>query len=453
MNLIPKRGLRSASLVMALSIAQAAHAEAIELAKLCKDGQIRPIQLVNAALNANGAPKAGAMDIDGDGAETMREKVEAILDPTFCAEQGKASCGKGDQDSLDAARDTLTAFLSAGGVRSMPRRQPSALEVRDWRWLGDDAYGELAQMLDAQERFATISCELRTTEPGTTPLPETTIAGDKPAFDLESRLRVTQTVDGLSLARGTPDKLAKVPQAEISYVDDRIADTRTFNITSVIGIDLAAKSTQHIIPFAHFARRRVKDKDSVVSSDAKNNISQWGFGLVYGATLNSYDVISATPLFTADDFSDSRQASIRINWTPGFLQAIDAIPFERSRRIGPVALALGFQGIVQGGHVFKAGANADLIENGDYLRAGANLTGNLWLLVDAPILSELSADVSYKHLFRLSGPRKVTWFEAGLNYSVESTDHITLRYSYERGRDDETLKETDQWKISLGIRY
>jgi hypothetical protein len=383
----------------------------------------------------------------------MREKVEAILDPNFCAEQGQASCGKGDQDSLDAARDNLTAFLSADGVRRMPRRQPSALEVRDWRWLGDDAYGELAQMLDAQERFATISCELPTTEPGTTPLPETTIAGNKPAFDLESRLRVTQTVDGLSLARGTPDKLAKVPQAEISYVDDRIADTRTFNITSVIGIDLAAKSTQHIIPFAHFARRRVEDNDGVVSNDAKNNISQWGFGLVYGATLNSYDVISATPLFTADDFSDSRQASIRINWTPGFLQAIDAIPFERSRRIGPVAIALGFQGIVQGGHVFEAGTNTDLIEDGDYLRAGANFTANVWSLVNAPILSELSADVSYKHLFRLSGPRKVRWFEAGLNYSVESTDHITLRYSYERGRDDETLKETDQWKMSLGIRY
>lgn len=41
----------------------------------------------------------------------------------------------------------------------------------------------------------------------------------------------------------------------------------------------------------------------------------------------------------------------------------------------------------------------------------------------------------------------------GLNYSVESTDQITLRYSYEQGRHDETLKETGQWKVSPGIRY
>ncbi|WP_093087908.1 hypothetical protein [Sphingobium sp. AP50] len=439
----------SASLLFALTLAETARAEAIDLAKLCAEGRVRSIQLVNAALNASGAPKAGAMDINGDGTETMREKVEAILDPTFCATSGKARCSKGDQDALDAARDNLLAFLGSEGLSTIPVRKPSALEVRDWPWLADESYAQHAQLLDSQERFATLRCTVDT------PTPTPAIAGgpgEKP-FDLESKLRVTQTVDGLSLARGTPDKLAKVPQAEISYVDDKIADTRTFNIVSVVGIDLASKSTQQIIPFVHFARRRVKDKDGVVSADAKNSISQWGFGLVYGATLNSYDVISATPLFTADDFADSRQASIRINWTPGFLQSLDAIPFERSRRVGPIAVGLGLQTIIQGGHVFKAGTSAELVENGDYLRAGANLTGNIWSLVDAPILSALSADVSYKHLFRLSGPRKVTWFEAGLNYSVESTDHITLRYSYERGRDDETLKETDQWKVSLGIRY
>lgn len=442
-----RRHFCSVSLLVALSLAETARAEAVDFAKLCSSGRIRPIQLVNAALNANGPPKVGAMDINGDGAETMREKVEAILDPSFCSAEGKSSCGKGDQDSLDAARENLIAFLARSDVSTTARRLPSALEIREWRWLGDESYAHYAQLLDSEERFVAIQCRTPEPQPG----PGVAVRESSP--DLESRLRVTQTVDGLSLARGTPDKLAKVPQAEISYVDDRIADTRTFNIVSVVGIDLANKSTQQLIPFVHFARRRVKDKDGVVSTDAKNNISQWGFGLVYGATLNSYDVISATPLFTADDVADSRQASIRVNWTPGFLQSLDALPFERSRRIGPIAVGLGFQAIVQGGHVFDAGTSVELAENGDYLRAGGNLTGNIWSLVDVPILSALSADVSYKHLFRLSGPRRVTWFEAGLNYSVESTDHITLRYSYERGRDDETLKPTDQWKVSLGIRY
>lgn len=446
MSVPHRRRFRLITLLVGLSMTEAARAEAIDLAKLCESGRVSPIKLVNAALNANGAPKAGAMDIDGDGAETMREKVEAILDPNFCATAGRASCAKGDQDSLDAARDNLTAILAEADI--VVAREPSALEVNDWPRLGDESYARYAQLLDSERRFATMRCSVPAQQEGTT-----TAATPRSRDDLEKRLRVTQTVDGLSLARGTPDLLGKVPQAEISYVSDRIADTRTFNVAAVIGIDLAGKPTEQLIPFVQFARRRVKDKDGIVSSDPKNDISQWGTGLVYGATFNSYDVVAATALFTADDRADSRQASIRLNWTPGFLQSIDALPFERSRRIGPVAIGLGFQAIAQGGHVFDAGTNTELADKGDYLRAGGIMSGNIWSLADAPILSRLSADVSYKHLFRLSGPRRITWFEAGINYSIEATDHITLRYSYERGRDDETLKETDQWKVSLGIRY
>lgn len=441
-----RRAMRGTSLLLAMTLVETARAEAIDVARLCVEGQVGPVQLVNAALNANGAPSAGAMDVDGDGTETMREKVEAILDPAFCTAAGKATCAEGDRDRLDAARDNLLDAFTSAGVVIEPVRQPSALEAHDWPMLADASYGQQAQALDGQRRFAKLRCTAR-------PAPTITSDKDRKSFDLESRLRVTQTIDGLSLARGTRDLLGKVPQAEISYVDDRVADTRTFNIVSVVGIDLATRSTQQIIPFVHFARRRVKDSAGLVSADPDNNISQWGFGLVYGATLNSYDIISATPVFTADDVSDSRQASVRINWTPGFLQSLDAIPFERSRRIGPIAIGLGFQTIVQGGYVFEAGTNTALVDNGDYLRAGPSLTGTIWSLVDAPVLSRLSADIAYKHLFRLAGPRKVTWFEAGLNYSVDTKDHITVRYSYERGRDDETLKQTNQWKVSLGIRY
>ena len=44
-------------------------------------------------------------------------------------------------------------------------------------------------------------------------------------------------------------------------------------------------------------------------------------------------------------------------------------------------------------------------------------------------------------------------FKAGINYWVGGSDHLSIRYGYEIGRDEDTLEKTDVTKLGLGLRF
>lgn len=431
-------------------------AQSLDLKTLCKpaagapDRAIDPIALVYAAVSASGGPSAGVFDLDADGTETMDERISAIMNPRYCSGPGKARCQGGDQSKLDLAREHLSVVEDSAKIKLVPLREPSALEMRESPLLRDETVATSARALDPRGRFYRLSC----TE--SIPMVE---AEPQPKKKRPPRggLRVTSDIDSLGLPRGGPDELAEVPQAEISYLDDKEGKKETFDISAVVGYDLSRNPLTSFIPFIELKRKRVKDTSppdpaAPPAPEDDGDLSKVSLGLTLASLLESRDELSFSPLLAMDGENDSRVGAVRFSWVPGLLQEAHSLPFGRSRRIGPLAWKLDATALAQAGHVFDAGTSDELKEQKDYLRLGPQVKLIVWSFIDAPILNHLSADARYKRLFAIAGDR-VTWFDAGVNYSFAKTDHVTLRYSYERGVDDETLERSENWKLSLGIRF
>jgi hypothetical protein len=458
--------VRGVALLVGASLAvmstAASAAEAIDLKKLCEPGgpgQINPVKLVYAALAAAGYPGDAAFDIDEDGAVTMPERLRAIVDPTHCAVAAKGRCGEADQGKLDDARSLLQAVLFPEPqsprldpdveIRLESIRVPSAVEIRDRQTLGDEQFARFAQALDERRRFIRISCTAPPSEQ------RETTADEKPRP--RGGLRLTSDIDSLGLPRGTPDQLAKVPQAEISYRNDKEKKQKVFDISAVLGFDLSRNPDRSFIPFIEVKRKRVDDTSgeplpAEEAADEDSDLSKFSFGLAWSALFESRDEISVAPLLSLDDEADSSVGAIRAAWTPGFLQDITFLPFGRSRKIGPLAWKLDLRGLAQAGHVFDAGTNDELKDQDDYLRVGLQGKIFLWSLAEDKFFSRFSADATWKRLAAIAGD-KVHWFDVGLNWSADESDHVTVRYSYERGLDDETLKRSEAWKLSVGLRF
>jgi hypothetical protein len=446
----------------AMSTATSAAAP-IDLKKLCEaggPGQINPVKLVYAALAAAGNPGDAAFDVDLDGAVTMPERLTAIVDPTHCAVAAKGRCSEGDQGKLDDARSLLQSVLFSDPqsptsddevqVRLETIREPTALEIRERRELGDEQFARFAQALDERRRFLRIACT-----PAASGQPVAAVL-DKPRP--RGGLRLTSDIDSLGLPRGTPDQLAKVPQAEISYRNDKEKERKVFDISAVLGFDLSRNPDRSFIPFVEVKRKRVEDTSGDPPTppeevaDEDKDLSEFSFGLAWSALFESRDEISVAPLISFDDEADSSVGALRASWTPGFLQEIDFLPFGASRKIGPLAVELDLRALMQLGHVFDPGTNDDLKEQGDYFRVGLEGKIFLWSLANDKFFSRFSADATWKRLAAVAGD-KVKWFDVGINWSADETDHVTVRYSYERGRDDETLKRSEAWKLSVGLRF
>jgi hypothetical protein len=441
-----RRRASFAAYAVACLAAGSAAAQGLDPAKLCVDGRVAPGRLLNSAFALSKAPFVGIGDVNRDGTDELHEKASAALDRDYCKGAGKGLCKPGDQLTLNNIHQYLETFAGDPRIAIVPLASPGADDIAAWPLLASEP---LAMLFDNRGRFAEIRCTLPAASAGTAP--SSGLPSPKPEAEggwrFASAFRLSKTADGLGLARGSKEKLAAVPQAEISYVDNRIAGTETFSIAAVVGLELLNDPNQQLIPFLSYTRK------SVSGSATAGNASQLGLGFTYSAFLESFDQIDMTGLVTLDDKDDSAVGAGHFSWTPAFLQQLRPLPFDAARRVGPVWVKFNLKAIAHAGYVFDAGANAALTDGEGYLRAGAEGKALIWLLPESAVFSHVTADASYKHLFRIAGPQRVTWLDIGLNYQFDEEGHWILRYSFERGDDDETLKRTDQWKLSLGVRY
>ncbi len=339
--------------------------------------------------------------------------------------------------ALDDARLLLQLVLGRDIVTERIATTSDA-DRAEWPLLADTEYGGLAAMLDDRKRFFRLSCPVQTAD--ATPPRKRASATD--------RFRFTGDIDSLALPRGGPKKLRAVTQAEVSYTSNRLDDSETFHVTAYAGYDLARAPRRQFIPFVGFEREQTRQ-----SGPDDNGTSRISAGFLYGAEFDSSDTISVAPLYVVDRIHDSRIASLRAAWTPGFLYRFDALSMGNARRMGPLLARMDLQLRAQAGRVIDAGDSTELADTDDYFRLGPALRLELWPTAEHGLLSRLSADAGYRRFFRMSGPEDVEWWGAGINYSIEPTDHVTIRYSYEQGEDEETLVKSRLWKLVLGVRF
>lgn len=426
-----------------LLVSAPAWAGDIDLSRVCPaegppSTSVEPARVVYAVLDSLGTPVSrGVFDTNKDSTETMRERVDALLDAGYCEGAGKDLCADGDAGALDDARLLLQSVLGRDIVTERIAT-PSDADRAEWPLLADTEYGGLAAMLDDRKRFFRLSCPVQTT--GATPPRKRASATDG--------FRLTGDIDSLALPRGGPKRLRAVTQAEVSYTSNRLDDSETIQVTAYAGYDFARTPGRQFIPFLGFEREQTRQ--SGPDDDGTSKVST---GFLYGVDFESFDTISVAPLYVVDRIHDSRVATLRAAWTPGFLYNIDALPMGDGRNFGPVIARMDLQLRAQAGRVIDAGDSPELADTDDYFRLGPAFRLELWPTSEHWLLSRLSADVGYRRFFRMSGPEDVEWWGAGINYSIEPTDHVTIRYSYEHGEDEETLEKSRQWKLVLGVRF
>lgn len=400
--------------------------------------QIDPVTLVYAASDAvGGGLSRGVFDANKDGTETMRERVDVILDPDYCGDGGTGRCASGDAGALDDVR-WLLQFWVEQHIRLERVATPTSEDEAEWPMLSDTEYGKLAEILDDRRRYQKLFCADRT---AAAPVPQK-------RSKVVDRLRVTGDIDSLSLPRGGPALLRAVSQAEVAYTDNRLLDSETFQIKAFAGYDIASAPSRQAIPFVGFERGQTRKPGPDPAGTSKVSA-----GFLYAAALESLDKVGLAAIHVTDRVLDSRQVSVRATWSPGFLHSINGFPMERARDFGLVTARTNLQLSGQVWRVQDAGRNEALAEARNYALIGPVFNAEFWPSYDRGLLSRLSADVEYRRLFKVSGPHDVERFGAGLNYSIEPTDHVTLRYSYESGDDEDTLEKTKQWKLTFGVRF
>jgi len=442
-----------ATVVLTVAAASSAAAQTLELKQICPAGadgvrRYSPAALVMATLDAT-QPSRRAVDLDGDGSETETERVRAIiLNPCSTGDRCKEDSAK-----LVAAQSLLLAVFARNDLTFMRRRVPPNLsEIESEGWLDarpeEGAPGSIAELVDPRQRFLAVSCkQTEQTAPGTSASAQ---EGESPPPPARPTVRVTSKLEELTREPGQDIKT--IDAATVSIANDSVDRKLSFAIDGIVGLNIPLGPDNALIPFVQYQRTSIRDR-SVTPSTTERSPDKLGIGAVVSWRVARHDQIDIAPVYIVDYEKGSRVLSAKANWVPGFLREIDALPVMRSRPLLPKLLFWGLSPrvLVQGSHVFDAGTNADLLKTSDYLRLGGEATLDLW---GDGILSNLTASVAYKRLFRVtSGPRDVDLLKANIQWWLDSSQHVSIGYTYERGLDEDTADRVDDWKLSLGVRF
>jgi hypothetical protein len=396
------------------------------------------------------------IDRNADG-PTLTEVYETLVDEAYCDRDAAVPCQEGDADKLSDARNLLAGFLADHpGVEFDWKRAPTSMELEAEPWL-KDAFIRLA---DPARRFVAMRCD---------PPPEVTSdtasrlsSNEKRDLNLGMFL-LARDVAGLTTPRGkrgSPNRLKNVPQAEISFIDDNASDTETLSVNAAAGLAIVDRVDFKLIPFVQLVRSHVGNTKGGPDKD----LGKLSLGALMSFMPTSDDQIDVAPLYSKDLEAGAEIIGGRVAWRPGFLYRLPS--FQGSQPVsctrnsngrciyGTTTLALwsDVQFVTSFGRVLNEGTDPKLTEGRDFLRAGPDARLTLYG-IRGPF-RDFALDLAYKRLFRLTGDgRDVTQFRAGLSYWIAGSEHVALRYGYEKGTDEDTLVRFDLWRLGLGVRF
>ena len=429
-------------------------ADGIALNEICDETggagtyTVNPRKLRNFAIRG---VNAGLLDANHDDQISANELFAALAYGDFCE---TAQCSGPEAQAVLAAQNTLASFALQANIRFIeradapptdPRLLPGRTPEPHWR------------LLDEQRRYVRMEC-IRPDGDTSAPAPNTTRASDR----LVPRFLLTKNIDDLTLPRA--EGLKNIPQAEISYVDDDIANTETFRVNATAGIAINRSGVFRLIPFVQFIRSHVQD---TTGANAPQETSKISAGMLSAWYVGRYDIVDITGTYSNDLEDGAEILSGRLGWRPGFLRHVPSFwvtrqflcPQPNRRPSGACSIGGSYLGLRSDARVIgtfarviDSGQNPMLVANRDFLRIGGEVRVTLFGL--RGLVNNMSVDASYRHLFSLHGqPDDLSSFNFGVNYWIGGSPHASVRYGYERRQDEDTLKRTDQWTVSLGLRF
>ncbi|KQN37454.1 hypothetical protein ASG37_10415 [Sphingomonas sp. Leaf407] len=363
------------------------------------------------------------LDANNDDTISPEEKIAALTEKTFCDIR---KCSVAEGKAVLQARNRISDVWGAH------------FERRD-TFTGLDCGPPAASLATPLAAKETVGDQLRTPP-----------------------LLMGKDIDSLSVQRGADrdrSALQKVAPAEIGVEVDRVKNTRTVAIDAVLGWRAVDTESITLIPFVQYVRSNVRDREA--GTDDRSG--KLGLGIVGNGFIGN-EQFAFAPRYARDLVDRSELLSVRMTWRPGFLYKLDtfqrALPFACSERgkggnCRPgtgLGLWTDFQLVSAFGTVLREGADPLLTRGREFVRVGPSASAHLF--GNEGLFRDLSLNVFYKHLFRLSGDgTAIEDVRVDVNYWIAGSPNVSLVYGYERSRDEETLKRTDLWRLGLGVRF
>ena len=252
---------------------------------------------------------------------------------------------------------------------------------------------------------------------------------DEPATSAPRRLIITGDIAGLSAAR-----LDQRTFGTISYTNDRVASTESFNVDVVLGLGAFDIGAARVVPYLSYER------ESLGRSPVND--------LTLGATgfwQRDFHEVRWNAAYETDDEFDSSMWMADVEWEPAPIRACT----QRIGRAGMFQCEYGLR--LDYSYVEDPGSKASLANVENYLRAG----GWLGLSYGQPLWRGwFEARLRYALMEPLTGEEgDVARGEVNLTLSPRETSNYEFGIGYVNGEDLTSLVRSETIKVFLGIRY
>ncbi|MCS3726167.1 hypothetical protein [Bradyrhizobium betae] len=255
---------------------------------------------------------------------------------------------------------------------------------------------------------------------------------------------------------GRPQPNEKATGAEVSWSRNNTAADTIWQVNGLVGLAYSYLNEDYSpfigLSLASYVKVDREAHSAAASDDNRDAVTIGGSGEIgFINPIGGADYVRGSWLETRDGTLDRVTGQAKLEWMPIYLRVNRQIPgtfvttnfrpelkVQYDERQGGLA-PIGFSGL---GRSLRIGPEATfLFRVTDF---GATLPG--W----AEPLAGLSGAVTYHWWREIYSGQSGSRLDSTLKYDINP--NVALAFSYQKGRDEETAKRTDLYKLSLNFK-
>lgn len=456
--------------ILAASHAQATPLTAANFPLLCRpdaagrltvDSDRLALALVDSAgatLLLDGANDRGVADQSIQTVSTPSQPSE----PTYLVVQAAASAGDARlfaPPGAAALRNALISELNSIDVNALLRdglpagdRRRFRAMIRPGRQSGQQPGGIDPAKLFGPDAVYTIVCEEEPPRPD--PARTDAAEGDRPREDVdpERGIRVAPVLRGSVQAlwiEQEGSEFAASDAANISYDRDDVADTDTFRINGIVGLQILSRSgTFGAVPYISYQRSSVTGPNDIEKLSP-------GLLLTHAYEGRSLALHSRLEISYIDDMEQgSRQGKLRLYIDPTFrLGRLGPLFGSSLRLIDGLFFRPELTLIADASRIFRAGTSTALANADSYFGAGGDLSLSVGPASGALDFVRLTVGARDLAMFGGIDQDHIRRWYGSLTFTPPDFPYFGLSLTFTDGENDDTFQVEERVSLGLTFRY
>ncbi|MGJ5135319.1 hypothetical protein [Bradyrhizobium oligotrophicum] len=255
---------------------------------------------------------------------------------------------------------------------------------------------------------------------------------------------------------GKPQSNEKATGAELSWARNNTAADTIWQVNGLVGLAYSYLNEDYSrfigASLASYVKVDKEAHSAAASDDSRDAITVGGSAEVgFINPIGGADYVRSSWLETRDGILNRTTGQAKLEWMPMYLRVNRQIPgtfvttnfrpdlkVQYDERQGGVA-PIGFSGL---GRSLRIGPEATFL----FRVADFGTTLPAW----AEPLAGLSGVVTYHWWREVYSGQSGSWLDSTIKYDINP--NVALAFSYQKGRNEETAKRTDLYKLSLNFK-